>query len=159
MLFYILFASVLEFHLTYLAQNLLGGGDCSNSVSIGPWSGQKSSLTVEASVIGLNESLLDLSVLNKQDVALAAVVTKDSGAIEAEVKGLGELAGGVAQEANLTKQTYQSKPIAYRKRPSGIHLHRSCPGGPGSQPKPWSCCKTSINTPPNTRLCEAIPQL
>lgn len=59
--------------------------------------------TVETSVVGLDESFLDLSVLDKQDIALAAVVTEDSSAVEAEVEGLSELAGGVAQEANLIK--------------------------------------------------------
>lgn len=62
------------------------------------------SLTVETSVVGLNESLLDLAVLNKEHVALAAVVPEDGAAVEAKVEGLGKLAGGVAQEANLITQ-------------------------------------------------------
>ena len=60
--------------------------------------------TVETSVIRLDESLLDLSILNEQDVALAAVVTEDGAAVEAEVERLGELAGWVSQEANLQKE-------------------------------------------------------
>lgn len=57
--------------------------------------------TVEADVVGFHESLLDLSVLHEQGVTLAAVVTKDGAAVEAQVQSLGELAGRVTQEANL----------------------------------------------------------
>lgn len=59
--------------------------------------------TVETGVIGLDESLLDLSILDEKNVALAAVVAEDGAAVEAEVEGLGELAGGVTEEANLLK--------------------------------------------------------
>lgn len=69
---------------------------------------RRDQLTVETGVVGLNESLLDLAIFDKKDVALAAVVTEDSGAIEAEVEGLGELAGGIAQEANLENHICQT---------------------------------------------------
>lgn len=59
--------------------------------------------TVETGVVGLDESLLDLSILDEKNVALAAVVAEDGAAVEAEVEGLGELAGGVTEEANLLK--------------------------------------------------------
>lgn len=59
--------------------------------------------TVETGVVGLDESLLDLSILNEKNVALAAVVAEDGAAVEAEVEGLGELARGVTEEANLLK--------------------------------------------------------
>lgn len=55
---------------------------------------------VETGVVGLDESLLDLSILNEKNVALAAVVAEDGAAVEAEVEGLGELARGVTEEAN-----------------------------------------------------------
>lgn len=57
--------------------------------------------TVETGVVGLHESLLNLAVLDQQGVALAAVVSEDGGAIEGNIERLGELAGGVAQEADL----------------------------------------------------------
>lgn len=57
--------------------------------------------TVETGVVGLHESLLNLAVLDQQGVALAAVVSEDGGAIEGDIERLGELAGGVAQEADL----------------------------------------------------------
>lgn len=57
--------------------------------------------TVHTSVVGLDESLLDLTVLDEEGVALAAVVAEDGAAVEAEVQSLGELAGRVTQEANL----------------------------------------------------------
>lgn len=59
--------------------------------------------TVETGVVGLDESLLDLSILDEKNVTLAAVVAEDGFAVEAEVEGLGELAGGVTEEANLLK--------------------------------------------------------
>lgn len=57
--------------------------------------------TVETGVVRLDESLLDLSILDEKNVALAAVVAEDGAAVEAEVERLGELAGGVTEEANL----------------------------------------------------------
>jgi hypothetical protein len=57
--------------------------------------------TVHTSVVRLDESLLDLTVLDEEGVALAAVVAEDGAAVEAEVQSLGELAGRVTQEANL----------------------------------------------------------
>jgi hypothetical protein len=45
--------------------------------------------------------LLDLTVLNDQGVALAAVVAEDGGGIEVEIESLGELAVGVGKEADL----------------------------------------------------------
>lgn len=68
-------------------------------------------LTVETGVVGLNESLGDLAILNKEHVALAAVVAENGAAVEAQVEGLGELARGVTQEANLTTQIRQSMSI------------------------------------------------
>lgn len=65
-----------------LSKDLLGGGH------------------VETGVVGLHESLLNLAVLDQQGVALAAVVSEDGGAIEGDIERLGELAGGVAQEAD-----------------------------------------------------------
>lgn len=100
-------------------------------------------LTVETGVVGLNESLGDLAILNKEHVALAAVVTEDGAAVEAQVEGLGELARGVTQEANLTTQIRQSMSMSIYRRE---YIHRSCPGGPGSRPKPWSCIIMSIHT-------------
>lgn len=63
--------------------------------------------TVETGVVRLDESLLDLSILDEKNVALAAVVAEDGAAVEAEVERLGELAGGVTEEANLLKRQYQ----------------------------------------------------
>jgi hypothetical protein len=45
--------------------------------------------------------LLDLTVLNDQGVALAAVVAEDGGGIEVEIESLGEFAVGVGKEADL----------------------------------------------------------
>jgi hypothetical protein len=47
--------------------------------------------------------LLDLTVLNDQGVALAAVVAENGSGIEVEVESLGELAVGVGKEADLLK--------------------------------------------------------
>lgn len=58
--------------------------------------------TVKTDVVGLHESLLDLAVLDKQGVTLAAVVSKDGSAVEGHIQGLGELATGVTQEADLS---------------------------------------------------------
>lgn len=62
---------------------------------------QPFSLTINASVVRLDMNLLDLAVLRDQRIALAALVAENGGAIEGQVEGLGELARGVAQEANL----------------------------------------------------------
>ena len=63
--------------------------------------------TVKTGVVRLDESFLDLSILDEQDVALAAVITEDSAAVEAEIERLGELSSGVTEEANLFKMKYQ----------------------------------------------------
>jgi hypothetical protein len=59
--------------------------------------------TIQTGVVRLNEGLLDLSILDEENVALAAVIAEDGAALEAEVERLGELAGGVTQEADLFK--------------------------------------------------------
>lgn len=46
--------------------------------------------TIQASVIGLNVSLLDSTVLNDQGIALGAVTAKDGSAIEGEIQGFRE---------------------------------------------------------------------
>lgn len=69
------------------------------------------SLTVNTGVVRLNKGLLDLSILHQQSIALAAVVTKDGNAVEAQVKSLGELAGGVAEEANLHRGGHVSTSV------------------------------------------------
>lgn len=58
-------------------------------------------LTVDTGVVGFHKGLLDLAVLHQQSVPLAAVVAEDGRAVEAQVQGLGELAGRVTQEAHL----------------------------------------------------------
>lgn len=58
-------------------------------------------LTVNTRVIGLDKGLLDLAILHQQSIPLAAVVAEDGGAVKAQVKSLGELAGWVTQEADL----------------------------------------------------------
>jgi hypothetical protein len=68
-------------------------------------------LTINTGVVRLNKGLLDLSILHQQSIALAAVVTKDGNAVEAQVKSLGELAGGVAEEANLYQVVHVSTSI------------------------------------------------
>ena len=67
--------------------------------------------TVETGVVRLDESLLDLSILDEKNVALAAVVAEDGAAVEAEVERLGELAGGVTEEANLLKYSISTVTI------------------------------------------------
>jgi hypothetical protein len=59
-------------------------------------------LTTHASVVGLDVGLLDLTVLDDQGVALAAVVAEDGSGIKVEVESLSELAVRVGKEANLT---------------------------------------------------------
>lgn len=58
---------------------------------------------METGVVRLDESLLDLSILDEKNVALAAVVAEYGAAVEEEVERLVELAGGVTQEADLLK--------------------------------------------------------
>lgn len=72
--------------------------------------------TVETGVVRLDESLLDLSVLDEKNVALAAVVAEDGTAVEAEVKRRGELAGGVTEEANLFKDNISTVAVMKRHR-------------------------------------------
>lgn len=47
--------------------------------------GAEGNPTVDASVIRLNKGLLNLSILHKQRIALAAMITEDRGAVEAEI--------------------------------------------------------------------------
>lgn len=58
---------------------------------------------VDAGVVRLFVDGLDLSILSHDSVTLRSVLTEDSGGVEEEVKLLGELAGGVAQEANSAR--------------------------------------------------------
>lgn len=78
-------------------------------------------LTVDTGVVGFHKSLLDLAILDQQSVPLAAVVTKDGGALEAQIQGLGELAARVTQEAYLAS-TSVSNPF----HPSRDYIHHSC---------------------------------
>lgn len=71
--------------------------------------------TVETGVVRLDESLLDLSILDEKNVALAAVVAEDGAAVEAEIERLGELAGGVTEEANLLKYNISTAAIIIKK--------------------------------------------
>lgn len=87
-------------YIDRLAQYLLGRGDY-HIILVRRTDNTRTEHTVDASVIRLDESLLDLSTLNSQGIALAAVVSEDRGAVEGKVKGLGELSAGVSQEANL----------------------------------------------------------
>lgn len=64
--------------------------------------------TIQTGVVRFDESLLDLSILDEENVALAAVVAEDGAAFEAEVERLGELAGGVTQEADLFRYNISS---------------------------------------------------
>lgn len=57
--------------------------------------------TVHTGVVGLDVGRLDFAVFNDKGVTLGAVLTKDCGALEGEVKVLGELARGIAEEADL----------------------------------------------------------
>lgn len=47
---------------------------------------------------------LDLAVLDDEGVALGAHAAEDGRGVEAQVQGLGELAGGVGQEADLRRR-------------------------------------------------------
>lgn len=62
---------------------------------------EKRQLTAEASVIGLNKSLLDLPVLNDERVPLTPVPAKDGRAVEGKVERRGKLRRGVTEEADL----------------------------------------------------------
>ena len=57
--------------------------------------------TVHTSVVRLDVSRLYFAILNDQGITLATVIAKDCGAIEGEVEVLGELAGRIAEEADL----------------------------------------------------------
>lgn len=57
--------------------------------------------TIDASVVRLDKSLLDLAVLDNKRIPLAAVVSKHRGAVEGDVQGLGEFTSRVTQEADL----------------------------------------------------------
>lgn len=57
--------------------------------------------TIDASVVWLNKGLLDLSVLHNERVALAAVVSKDRGAVKGHIESLGEFTSRVTKEADL----------------------------------------------------------
>lgn len=57
--------------------------------------------TVDAGVVGLDEDLLDLAVLDPQGIPLAPLVSEDRRAVEGKVERLGELARGVTQEPDL----------------------------------------------------------
>lgn len=46
-------------------------------------------------------SFLDLAVLDNKRITLAALVAKDSTAVEGEIQGLGKGAGRVSNEADL----------------------------------------------------------
>lgn len=84
------------------------------------------SRTIDSSIVRLNKSLLDLAVLNSQGVALASAVSEDRGAIEAEVKSLGEFAGGVTQEADL----YRDISNGLLARPVGLwYTYTTLAGG------------------------------
>lgn len=69
--------------------------------------------TIHPSVVRFDINLLHLTVLRDQRVALAALVTEDGGAIEGQIECLGELARGVAQEANLDQPEHQYLYSAY----------------------------------------------
>lgn len=110
--------------------------------------------TIQTGVVRLDESLLDLSILDEENVALAAVIAEDGAAFEAEVERLGELAGGVTQEADLFKIQYQlcfwDQDTTKQRREN---LHRSCRRGRGNQPKPWSYMIALLtNVPTRPRL-------
>lgn len=57
--------------------------------------------TIHTSVVWLNMSGLDLSVLDDQGVTLGTILTEDCGALEGELEILGELAGRIAEETDL----------------------------------------------------------
>jgi hypothetical protein len=110
--------------------------------------------TIQTGVVRLNEGLLDLSILDEENVALAAVIAEDGAALEAEVERLGELAGGVTQEADLFKiQCQLCAGIKKQQKQSKKDLHRSCRRDRGNQPKPWSyMIALSTNVPTLPRL-------
>ena len=56
--------------------------------------------TVHTSVIRLDMSTLDFTILNHKSITLGAVLTKDGGAIEREVELFGEFTRWVSQEAD-----------------------------------------------------------
>lgn len=70
-------------------------------------SGRNRTLTIEPDVVGFHKGLLDLAVLHQEGVPLATVVSEDGGAVKAQVQSLGELAGRVAQEADLESTSGQ----------------------------------------------------
>ena len=57
--------------------------------------------TIDASVVGLNKGLLDLSVLHNEGITLAAVVSKDRGAVKGHIESLGEFTSRVTKKADL----------------------------------------------------------
>ena len=57
--------------------------------------------TIDASVVRFNKGLLDLSVLHNERITLAAVVSKDRGAVEGDIEGLREFTSRVTKEADL----------------------------------------------------------
>jgi hypothetical protein len=57
--------------------------------------------TINAGVVGLNEGLLHLTVLNEEGVTLASLVAKDGSTVKIEIQGLGERASWVTNEAEL----------------------------------------------------------
>ena len=57
--------------------------------------------TIDSNVVRFDESLLDFSILHHECVPLASLVSEDRCAVEKDVEGFGELAGGIAQETNL----------------------------------------------------------
>jgi hypothetical protein len=97
-------------------------------------------LTVNARVIGLDKGLLDLAILHQQSIPLAAIVAEDGGAVEAQIKSLGELASWVTQEADLfNREDCVNHKFTPSKEMMFRDIRRSCPGDPRKRPKPESC--------------------
>lgn len=86
-------------------------------------SGQDEERTVESDVVGLDKGLLDLAVLNQKSVALAAVVAEDGGALKGDIESIGELSGGVTEEANL----FVSRLVCYELPDEGWPCGRGIP--------------------------------
>ena len=57
--------------------------------------------TIDASIVGLDIGLLDLSIVDHKSISLTSFVSKDRCAIESDIESFGELACGISQEANL----------------------------------------------------------
>lgn len=63
---------------------------------------QDQPLTLSASVVRLDVSLLDLTVLDDKGITLAARLTENGSAIKVKIKSLGEFSVRVGEETNTT---------------------------------------------------------